>query len=712
MNTLGDSSGATPSAGQIVGGGQYSLHVPLNDTGLLWLGQDEEQQRLVVLRFLPAEFRTDPRAVELLKSRVRAAVAVEQENVCRTWAWYDADGVDPFIATEYVEGKSLIKASSGGAGRGLAWETLQPLAASVACGLEALHRAGVVHHGLRPENIFVGADARVKLLNTVVSGTLGHPLCVPGALQEPLKLRCFSPQQLSGKPATTADDFYALGATLFELLTGTPVFGDANTVLQDIQSQAAPSLPERLTAASAPPVPESIVQFITACLSKEAAERPRTLECLLPRGEIVLPVQPASVDQPGARSEKKVIPLPSTIQTAELLGQMPARSDLELIRRARDARPRRNHAWAIAAALALLLGLGGAWAWSHFGKQAVVEQQLTQAVLDVSRQRELVVQVARQKDAELEQESSARKKLEAVARQAREAARLSEARQKSETEARARREESALLAALATKSTNPGLTAKAVETVPRKFVGPSAPSTDTNGFLAIFNGRDLADWAGDTNFWSVRDGFITALARADAPKQRHLLTWAKGGVGDFEMHFTYRFRVYRGNKSPNGGVNYRLTGTTNLTCYQFDLVTNARDNGSVNDDRRRNRLAGFGDCVTATSSNKHEVVASLGDTNKLAGVRPEDWNKCVIIAKGDRVTHYLNGELVADVTDTSKSKRHLTGAIALELYTRNTNNGATFLQFSDLKLKRLGPEPKGSTPALASTDRTGGSTGR
>jgi hypothetical protein len=321
----------------------------------------------------------------------------------------------------------------------------------------------------------------------------------------------------------------------------------------------------------------------------------------------------------------------------------------------------------------------------------------------------MVEQVARQKEVELEKEAAVRQKLEEEARQAKETARIAEAKRKAEAEARARRERE-LLAAQKSSVTTPA--AKIAEPAAMKFIGPTAPTTDTNGFLTLFNGRDLADWSGDTNFWSVRDGFITAQARPDAAKHRHLLTWTKGNVGDFEMQFSYRFRVYRGNKSPNGGVNYRLTGTTNLSCYQYDLVTNPRDNGSVNDDHRRNRLAGFGDCVTATSSNKHDVVASLGDTNKLVATRPEDWNKCVIIAKGDRVTHYLNGELVADVTDTSKSKRHLAGGIALELYTRNTNNCATFLQFSDLKLKRLGPEPKGPTPGLASTGLQASNSGK
>jgi hypothetical protein len=94
------------------------------------------------------------------------------------------------------------------------------------------------------------------------------------------------------------------------------------------------------------------------------------------------------------------------------------------------------------------------------------------------------------------------------------------------------------------------------------------------------------------------------------------------------------------------------------------------------------------------------LLEQVGDTNKLNAVRPEDWNKCVIIAKGNRVTHYINGTMVGDVTDENQ-RRHTRGLIALELYTRNTNNAATFLQFDDLKLKK----PSGSSTSVASSTR-------
>lgn len=692
MNNSAEPNGAAPSAGQIVGGGHYSLHVPLGGSGLLWLAQDEELQRLAVVRFFPPDLRRDARALEQLRQRVQALVPVAHENLCRTLEWYDAAGMEPFVASEYIEGQPLLAALNAKPGPGIPWSTLKAVVASLACGLEALHRAGVIHHGVQPENIFFAADKRVKLLNPVVFGMFKNPLFVPTALAQPLDLRCFSPQQLSGQEPSVADDFYSLGATIYELLTGAPVFANPPTLLQDIQTANPPSLAERLVAACpGHDVPEPVISFVMACLNKEASQRPTSFEALLPRREQAIPVQPHSAAGP----EEKIIPLAARVEPAEILSRTPVRSELELIRRARDSRPRGSSlGWAIAACLLLLLGAGGAWGFLQHLRQQEKEAELTAAMRQELQRRQLSEQAALEATERQQQEAAARKKSEEEARQAKEAARLAQAKQRAEAEALARREREQVAAS-----------PKPAQPADKPWVMPPMPATATDGFLSMFNGRDLTDWSGDTNYWSVRDGFITAQSRADDPKQRHLLTWTKGNVGDFEMHFSYRFRLLRGNKSPNGGVNYRQTGTTNFTCYQYDLVTNPKDNGSVTDDRRRYRLAGFGEAVTATSSNKHQVMATLGDTNALQAVKPEDWNKCVIIAKGDRLTHYINGVLVADVTDNSKSKRHMSGAIALELYTRNTNNCATFLQFGDLKLKRLGPEPKSPGSGLVSTGK-------
>src|SRR4051794_12210121 len=185
-----DSFAHTHSAGHVIGGGRYSLHVPLGESDLVWLAQDEVDKRLVVIRFLPREVREDARALDALKTRVSAASKVTHPNVCRVIEWYEAPGVELFVVSEYLEGRTLAQTTSK-------WSELAPRAWEIASGLAALHEAGVLHTGVEPCNVILTQEG-ARLLNTGVSGVLRSPMFVPSALKHPERLRCFSPGQLAG----------------------------------------------------------------------------------------------------------------------------------------------------------------------------------------------------------------------------------------------------------------------------------------------------------------------------------------------------------------------------------------------------------------------------------------------------------------------------------------------------------------------------------
>src|SRR5215203_3361064 len=114
MKTPEGNHGPAVSPGHLIGGGHYSLHVPLGDEGLLWLAQDEQGQRLAAIRFLPTEIARDEQTVSILKGRVKAAQAVQQENLGRILEWYESPGVESFLAAEYIEGKGVFEAMNGG----------------------------------------------------------------------------------------------------------------------------------------------------------------------------------------------------------------------------------------------------------------------------------------------------------------------------------------------------------------------------------------------------------------------------------------------------------------------------------------------------------------------------------------------------------------------------------------------------------------------
>ncbi|HMJ90305.1 MAG TPA: family 16 glycoside hydrolase, partial [Candidatus Acidoferrum sp.] len=469
---------------------------------------------------------------------------------------------------------------------------------------------------------------------------------------------CFSPQQLEGEDPTAADDFYSFGATLYELLAGTPVFGDAKTLLSDMRSTSAPSLTERLRGIDSA-VPAKIVEFVMACLDKDAAQRPTSFEIFFPK----------PVVEPVPQPERNVVPLELTDSFT------PAQT--ALLKQTRAAvRKRSLTPWLVAACL-MVLAVGAAGAW--FVKRSGAEKQrLVAAQAETDRLRA---------DAEKQKHEAA---LLAEKQQKQNEARL-------QMEAELKRKEDQIRLAAAAEQRSRAETTKAVVIAEptKKVVAPLTVSATDEGFVSLFNGRDLSDWSGDTNYWSVMDGAITGQLFPAAPvKQRFYLTSTQAKVEDFEIQFSYRFRLLRGNRQPNGGVGYRAetNKSPELSSYQFDLAPDAKSNGAVNEDKRRYRMAGYGEAAIARSSDKSEVLAQWTGTNQLSAVRAEDWNQCVIIAKGNHITHYINGLMVADVVDEHAKKRHRSGLIALELHSKNTNNPATFLQFRDIRLKRLSKE--------------------
>lgn len=656
-----DSFAHTHSAGHVIGGGRYSLHVTLGETDLLWLAQDELEQRLAVVRFFPAELYSDQRAWNVIRRRFAELLKVNHPAISKALEWYEADGVEPFVAFEYMEGQGLAPRSTP-----MPWDKLQPVAVDIATAIAALHSHGVVHHGLEPANIII-TESGARLVNPVIKGVLKDALLCPSALQRPLEMRWFSPQQLAGEEPAPADDFYSFGATLFELVTGTSLFANSRTLASDLRNGPPSDVMERLAGVRG--LPPSVAEFILACLCKDAAQRPT--------------IFPARLQAPAGTPERLETPpleepVTDPVVVSSALEILPETSVCTL----GEPMRRRRKSPALIAVVMLLCGMVGSAAWFVNHSQAE-KQRLAAARDEKAREAERLRQLTD------EQRLHAAMLVEKKQQE-------SVARQRAEAELKRRELESAQMAAAESerRSVHASVEVQPVSQVTTKTPGlqPLAFSTKADGFVSLFNGRDLSGWNGDSNLWSVIDGYITAQAPANAPThKRSYLVWKDGSVQDFELQFSYRFRLLRGNKQPNGGVLYRATtnNTPELYAYQFDVVTDARNAGAINEDKKRYRLCGFGESAVAGANEKTRVAGQLGDTNILNATRPEDWNTGVIVARGNHLTHYMNGEVVADLVDENVKRFHKSGMLALELHSKNTNNPATFLQFKDIKLKRL-----------------------
>lgn len=248
--------------------GRYRVTATLGEGGMgvVYAAVDEQLQRPVAVKVLRHERAADPTARERFWREARLAASVNHPHVCQL---YDIGEADErlFMAMERLDGESLAARLSRGA---------LPIAETVRIGLEvlevleALHRRGITHRDLKPSNVFLTPHG-AKILDFGIS--LGHageatqtPITSPGAILGTPKY--MAPEQALGTLATPSADLFAMGAILYEMLSGTAAFeaGSVHGILDQVLHGDVPTL------AGAPGV-AAADRVIQRALSKSPADR-------------------------------------------------------------------------------------------------------------------------------------------------------------------------------------------------------------------------------------------------------------------------------------------------------------------------------------------------------------------------------------------------------------------------------------------------------
>jgi hypothetical protein len=209
-------------------------------------------------------------------------------------------------------------------------------------------------------------------------------------------------------------------------------------------------------------------------------------------------------------------------------------------------------------------------------------------------------------------------------------------------------------------------------------------AADEAGFVAIFNGKDLTGWSGDADHWAVEDGALTGSNTADKPlKHNSFLIWERGKPADFELRF--RYKIVGGNS----GVQYRSKVVDAkeyvVNGYQADIDSSPRFTGMNYEEGGRTFLAQRGQRVTIASGGA-KAAESIGDAAELQKkVRSEDWNDYVIIARGTRLQHFVNGILMSEVVDEQPDKASASGVLAVQLH----SGPPMKVLLKDIRLKEL-----------------------
>lgn len=257
---------------------RYRLERKLGDGGMavVWLAHDGRLNRPVALKFLPEALFRDVVAREDMKKETRHSLELTHPNIVRIYDFLEDDDTAA-IAMEYVEGPTLSQLRADRAQRCFEVHEMRGWVAELCGALDYAHReAGLVHRDLKPANILITSRGSVKIADFGLSRQLHRPTAPVAAQGETHGTLCYmNPQQLAGECASESDDIYALGATLYELLTGKPPF-----ILGDIPLQIRTVIPERMAdrrvklSTTGEAIPEAWEDTVAACLAKHPSGRP------------------------------------------------------------------------------------------------------------------------------------------------------------------------------------------------------------------------------------------------------------------------------------------------------------------------------------------------------------------------------------------------------------------------------------------------------
>ncbi len=292
-------------------GGRYRLLRPIARGGMatVWLGEDTLLARRVAIKTLHQDLAGEASVRTRFRNEAISSASIEDPGIVAIYDAGDDDGV-VYIVMEYVEGRDLRRLLDE---RGtLSAGAAAHIAEQVALALDQAHAHGVVHRDVKPANVLLAADGRVKVTDFGIAkaASVGDDLTTTGTVLG--TARYLAPEQVRGDPTDARVDVYATGLLLYEMLAGRlPFAGDTDmaTALARLTGPPAP-LP--------PSVPRGLAAVVDRCLADDPSDRYPTAAALAEalalgaQGDVTAPNEVTSTlrarPRPPSRPEPKVAP--------------------------------------------------------------------------------------------------------------------------------------------------------------------------------------------------------------------------------------------------------------------------------------------------------------------------------------------------------------------------------------------------------------------
>jgi eukaryotic-like serine/threonine-protein kinase len=239
--------------------------------GEVYAARDTRLDRAVAIKVLPESFASDADRLRRFKVEAKAASALNHPNILVVHDIGWARGT-PYLVSELLEGEPLSSKLKRGK---LDVRRAVEYGKQIAGGLAAAHAKGITHRDIKPDNLFVTRDGRVKILDFGLAKVTAAPAdgaarmmeTDPGTIMGTVAY--MSPEQVRGQAVDHRSDIFSFGCVLYEMLTGERAFRGptmADTMTAILQADPVEALP----AAAIPP---ALVRTIRHCLEKEVEER-------------------------------------------------------------------------------------------------------------------------------------------------------------------------------------------------------------------------------------------------------------------------------------------------------------------------------------------------------------------------------------------------------------------------------------------------------
>lgn len=343
-------------------GGRYEIGDLIGRGGMaqVHLGYDTRLSRTVAIKILRSDHISDPTFVARFRREAQSAAALNHPSIVAVYdtgeeTMTSGDGKQvsvPYIVMEYVKGRTVSKLLANG--DALPIKEAVQIAVGVLSALEYSHREGIVHRDIKPGNIMITPEGKVKVMDFGIAraiadsaATMTQTNSVVGTAQY------LSPEQARGEVVDARSDLYSTGCLLYELLTGQPPFrGDSAVAVAYQHVSEMPKPPREI----APDISEAIDRVVMKSLAKKREERYQSADEM--RSDLLAAARGQMVDAPAVTAwpTQVVSPVPP-MQATQVAQAVTTTDTVEAVDE--PEKPKRNRTYIILGVILLLLAAVG-----------------------------------------------------------------------------------------------------------------------------------------------------------------------------------------------------------------------------------------------------------------------------------------------------------------------------------------------------------------